>query len=121
MGFGAADRRVLVETYAHLQDRAGQAEFRWFPLFQLIAGAIAGIFDGMLGVGLLQLLLALALILPTVALAVRRLHDADSSGWLALLLLIPLVGPIAMVVIRLRPGTAGANRFGPPPRPVPAA
>lgn len=121
MGFGAAVRRVLPENHAHVRGRAGRAEFRWFLLFQLIAGAFAGIIDGMLGVGLLQLLLTLALILPTAALAVRCLHDADTSGWWALLLLIPLVGLIAMVVIGLRPGTAEANRFGPPPRPMPAA
>jgi uncharacterized membrane protein YhaH (DUF805 family) len=54
----------------------------------------------------------LALFLPTLAAGVRRLHDTDRSGWMMLIVLIPLVGPIILIVFLCQRGTEGANRFG---------
>ena len=65
-------------------------------------------------------MVSLALLVPWIAVVVRRLHDADRSGWWGLLLLLPVIGLIALSVIGLKPGTAGENRFGPAPRPAPA-
>ncbi len=120
MGFVAAVQRALIERYTTFTGRASRDEFWWFMLFQLIVAIAASVIDGALGSPLLQLVVSLALLVPFIALVVRRLHDADRSGWWALLLLLPVIGLIALIVIGLTPGTAGENRFGPAPRPSPS-
>jgi uncharacterized membrane protein YhaH (DUF805 family) len=60
----------------------------------------------------LSLLVSLGLLLPNLALAVRRLHDTDRSGWWLLIGLIPIVGSLVLLVFYLLPGTQGQNRFG---------
>ncbi len=83
---------------------------------------ISGIFGkGAIG-GLLSLIVALVLLYPSIALAAKRWHDRDKSGWWSLILLIPFVGWIwYLVECGILPGTAGPNRFGPDPlgNPVP--
>ena len=77
----------------------------------------------LLWVGIALLCLwALAVMIPAIAVTVRRLHDRDMSGWwylgFILLGMIPLVGwiaSIALLVILCLPGTSGSNRFGPDP------
>jgi uncharacterized membrane protein YhaH (DUF805 family) len=75
-----------------------------------------------IGAGLLGLF-GLAIIIPSIAVVVRRLHDRDMSGWwylgFILASMIPIVGiiaGIAMQVLLLLPGTVGPNRFGPDPK-----
>ncbi|MDQ4062232.1 MAG: DUF805 domain-containing protein [Pseudomonadota bacterium] len=65
---------------------------------------------------LLQLLVALALLYPSLAVAAKRWHDRDKSGWWNLIVLIPLVGPLWYVIeCGFLRGTDGPNRFGPDP------
>ncbi len=64
-------------------------------------------------VGVMQLL-QLIILIPMVLFAIRRLHDFDASGWWALLTIVPLVNGIFALVLLLRRGTEGANRFAPP-------
>jgi len=59
---------------------------------------------------------SIAVILPQVAVTVRRLHDCDLSGWLLFVSLVPFVGGLILFVLMMRPGTAGNNRFGPNPK-----
>ncbi len=120
MGFVAAVQRALIERYNTFTGRASRDEFWWFVLFVLLVWIAANVIDAALGSPLLQLVVSLALLVPWLAVVVRRLHDADRSGWWALLLLLPVIGLIALIVIGLKPGTAGENRFGPAPRPAPA-
>ncbi len=67
----------------------------------------------MLGLGLLW---SLIIFIPNLAVAIRRLHDTDRSGWMILLGLIPLVGAIILLVFYFSEGTRGPNRFGPDPK-----
>jgi uncharacterized membrane protein YhaH (DUF805 family) len=60
-------------------------------------------------------LYSLATLVPSLAVTVRRLHDTDKSGWLILLSLIPLIGPLILLVFYVTAGTEGANRFGSDP------
>jgi len=55
----------------------------------------------------------LALFLPGLALAIRRLHDLDRSGWWFLLVFIPVIGAIILIIWACTKGTDGPNRFGP--------
>lgn len=71
----------------------------------------------MAGNVVLFMLLALAMAPIGFIFTIRRLHDLDWSGWLALLMLIPLVSTILFLLLILRKGSAGDNSYGPPPRP----
>ena len=58
----------------------------------------------------------LATLVPILALSVRRLHDIDRSGWWVLTYLLPLIGPLVLLVFAVLDGTPGSNRFGPNPK-----
>ena len=76
------------------------------------------LFGGMVGgqqISVLGALFSLAMFLPSLAAGVRRLHDLDKSGWWYLLVLIPIIGALVLLYFFVQKGTAGANRFGPPP------
>ena len=66
-------------------------------------------------------LLWLAIIIPSLAVTVRRLHDQDKTGWLVLLGLIPFVGGLILLVFMLLEGTKGPNQYGPDPKDPAAA
>ncbi len=84
-----------------------------FWLFTLILGVIAGIIDGILGLATsairLGTLVQLAVLIPSIAVAIRRMHDQDRSGWWVLC-------PIANIIFLFIEGTKGPNRFGPDPK-----
>ncbi|MDB5667676.1 MAG: hypothetical protein JWL74_626 [Alphaproteobacteria bacterium] len=67
-------------------------------------------------VAALLLLWWLAMLIPSIAVTIRRLHDQDKSGWMILLAFIPLVGGIVLLVFMLLDGTRGPNRFGADPK-----
>jgi len=96
--------------------RAGGTEYWWFVLFGLIAFGFASLLDhAALGRhGLLWATCTLMLLMPYVAVAVRRLHDTDRSGWWLLLVFVPL-GNIVLLVWFCLPSSPGPNRFGPMP------
>lgn len=99
--------------YANFTGRAPRSEYWFWCLFQFLALIGALIVDGILGTdGLLYLLAVLGLTIPSLAVAVRRLHDLGKSGWNFLFILIPLVGPILLLVWYCQPGTAGDNQYG---------
>ena len=124
MSFTAAVRSVLSQ-YAEFGGRARRAEYWWFILFSVLVGIVTSILDvvlstdfegGLASNGLFNLLANLALLLPSLAVAVRRLHDTDRSGWWILIGLIPLIGLIVLLVFFVQDGTPGPNRFGPSPK-----
>jgi uncharacterized membrane protein YhaH (DUF805 family) len=69
----------------------------------------------MAGVGLMGLLI-LGLLIPTIAVQVRRFHDQDKSGWWVLINLIPSIGGIIVLVFMCLEGTRGPNQYGPDPK-----
>jgi len=116
MGFGQAISTCL-SKYADFHGRAARSEYWWFALFNALASVLASIVDkAVVGYPLLQAIVALALIIPAVAVAVRRLHDTDRSGWRLLIVFVPLVGGVALLVWFCFRGTAGDNRFGAEPK-----
>ena len=101
-------------NYAGFYGRAPRSEYWFFVLsYMLLVLAVATV-GFMLGpIGFIALgILFLAVLLPSLAVQVRRLHDTDSSGWWLLLALIPYLGAFIMVVWFCIPGTKGKNRFG---------
>lgn len=127
VGFGTAIARAF-SKYAVFQGRASRSEYWWFALFTTIVttitNALAGGENAANGYGffgIVNTLVVLALILPSLAVAVRRLHDTNRSGWFILLGLIPLVGLIILIVFYATASDPNENRFGPAPVPVSAS
>jgi uncharacterized membrane protein YhaH (DUF805 family) len=94
-----------------------------FALFNVIFLIVAAILDNLLGTkfennyyGWIYLLYALAVILPGLAVYIRRLHDIGKSGWWYFIILIPLVGAIWMLVLLLTDSQPGENKYGPNPK-----
>ena len=112
-----------LKKYAVFSGRSRRMEYWYFVLFNLVVYIVLSLIDGLLGtfnivqgVGLLSGIYSLAVLIPTLALWVRRLHDIDRTGWWVLINLIPLVGTIVLLVFALTPGTPGSNQYGPDPK-----
>jgi uncharacterized membrane protein YhaH (DUF805 family) len=108
--------RVVFSKYVDFTGRATRGEYWWFTLamflvYLVLAGLGAVVSDIFM---ILYGLVALGALLPGLAVSVRRMHDLDKSGWALLLGLIPLAGPIIILVYVCQQGTPGPNRFGPP-------
>ncbi|MFQ1699424.1 DUF805 domain-containing protein [Loktanella agnita] len=110
-----AVRTVLKDKYADFSGRARRSEFWWFALFSFAANLVATFIFGMIGLGFVAYIVSLALLVPGIAVAVRRLHDRDMIGWWCLIALVPLVGGIALLVICALEGTKGPNKYGADP------
>ncbi|MBM9593345.1 DUF805 domain-containing protein [Roseitranquillus sediminis] len=117
MGFQDAVRTCL-NKYATFTGRAARPEFWWFALFVFLGNFVFGLVDGLIFSGRTQLfapIFSLAMLLPALAVSVRRLHDSDHAGWWVLLHLIPVIGFLVMLYFYLLKGDGGTNRYGPPP------
>jgi len=117
-----------LQRYADFSGRSRRKEYWMFVLGQLLAFILLWIVAGILGgfssdSGDMPMIfmvpaaiLLLALIIPSLAVQVRRFHDQDKSGWFVLLNFIPYVGSIVVFVFMCLDGTPGENRFGPDPK-----
>jgi uncharacterized membrane protein YhaH (DUF805 family) len=121
MSFTDAVSSVL-RQYATFGGRARRAEYWWFVLFTMLVSLVASIIDAVLGttmqsgVGVIGTVASLALLIPSLAVAVRRLHDTDRSGWWVLAFLIPIAGFVLWLVFMLSDSNPHPNRFGPSPK-----
>ncbi|MXU66357.1 DUF805 domain-containing protein [Oceanomicrobium pacificus] len=122
--------RHVLSNYATFSGRAPRPEFWWWVLFVFVLLLVTQAIDAFLIVPLLgiepalegenpsrplSMLVSLALIIPNLAVGVRRLHDTDKSGWWILIGLIPIIGFLVLLYFYAQKGTEGENRFGPPP------
>ncbi|HZC85316.1 MAG TPA: DUF805 domain-containing protein [Rubrobacter sp.] len=112
-----------LKKYAVFSGRSRRMEYWYFVLFNIIVSIVLGAIDGLLGTrgsgmgaGLLSGIYGLAILIPSLAVTVRRLHDIDRSGWWILVALVPLIGTIVLLVFALLDGTPGPNRYGPNPK-----
>lgn len=105
----------VIRNYVNFNGRATRPEFWFFMLINLVVGLGIGMVEYSLGAGakggLLSGLYNLFIFLPSTAVVVRRLHDIGRSGWWALLVLLPLVGVIAILVMMAFP-SQGDNEYG---------
>ncbi len=110
--------KVVKENYATFTGRASRAEYWYFTLVAfiisfaisavatLIGGGIGGLLSGLGG------LFSLAILVPSIAVGVRRLHDTGKSGWYLLLGLIPVLGTIAVIYFLVQPSDPDTNLYG---------
>ena len=142
MTFGESIKSCL-NGYVKFDGRAPRSEYWWFFLFTVLGGIVLSLIDGVLGttigynqiiagkivhqeIGIIDALFQLAMLVPAIAVSVRRLHDTDRSGWFFLLILTPIVGAffgdigllvsfvgwIVLLVFFVQRGDSGSNRFG---------
>ncbi|MEC5182938.1 uncharacterized membrane protein YhaH (DUF805 family) [Cryobacterium sp. MP_3.1] len=119
--------KSVFRNYATLAGRAPRSEFWWFALFQTVLVGVV-LLLGALGAGIgtpergempvsiglsigVVLLLALGLTIPNITVYVRRLHDADFSGWLYFLACIPYAGTLVVLIFALLPSQPAGARF----------
>ena len=112
MGFADAVKSVVVENYANFNGRARRSEYWYYTLASFIAGFICGL----LSIPFIAPLLSLVLFIPGLAVSVRRLHDIGKSGWMYLLILIPLVGAIILLIWFCQDSQPGENKWGANPK-----
>lgn len=113
---------AALKKYADFSGRARRQEYWMFILFYILFYIAAAIIDGLIissaGVPFPAFIFiyALAMIIPTLAISVRRMHDINKSGAMILVSLIPLIGGIWFLILTVTEGTTGDNQYGPDPK-----
>ena len=98
--------------YGTFSGRSSRSAYWWWYLFGILVLVVSLAIDYALGAGgILYVLVALAMLLPNLAVLVRRLHDAGHSGWWLLIGLLPLIGAIVLLVFTLQ-GSDQPNQWG---------
>ena len=101
----------VLKKYAVFSGRATRKEYWMFVLFNIIIAFVLGLIEGIAGIApesgesVLVSIYQLAILTPTIAVGVRRMHDTDHSGWW-------LIFPVVNLVLAVREGQQGDNRFG---------
>ncbi|MEZ4660976.1 MAG: DUF805 domain-containing protein [Caldilineaceae bacterium] len=112
----------VLKKYAVFSGRARRAEYWYFVLFNVIISIVLAVVDlilgtgGDTGVGILGALYSLAVLLPSLGVSVRRLHDTGRSGWWLLLGIIPVIGGLILLYWTIQDSESGANQYGPYPK-----
>jgi uncharacterized membrane protein YhaH (DUF805 family) len=113
----------VLKKYAVFNGRARRAEYWYFALVSIIISIILVVIDGATGsfnqetgFGLLSGIYTLAILIPAIAVGVRRLHDTNRSGWWILLALVPLIGFIVLIVFFVIDSDQGDNQYGSNPK-----
>ncbi|KGD65230.1 hypothetical protein Y5S_01664 [Alcanivorax nanhaiticus] len=107
---------AVLKNYAGFSGRAHRTEYWMFVLFNIIISFVLGFVEGLFGgPGILGLIYSLAVLIPGIAVAIRRLHDTGRSGWWLLISLVPVVGFIVLLVFMVLEGESGANDYGDAP------
>ena len=111
----------VLKKYAVFSGRARRKEYWMFFLFNLIIAFVLGFIEGLLGSpGIIGILYSLAVMIPGIAVCVRRLHDTGRSGWWLLIGLIPIIGFIPLIIFMIQEGKDEENDFGENPKLIPA-
>lgn len=116
--FQEAVQRALTVNYCNFEGRSSRSEFWWFTLFTYILSFVLGLVSGLLfSEGFADIVsgaVGLALLLPSVGLSVRRLHDIGHSGWW-LLIALTGIGALLLLWWYTRPSQTVPNEYGPVP------
>ena len=116
-----------LRNYADFQGRASRSQFWWYILFAIIFYWVAILLDRILGTptfsirnceyaGVISGLYWLALLIPSLTVSVRRLHDTGRSAWNLLWYLLPVIGSIILIIFYVFDSEPGVNKYGPNPK-----
>ena len=105
---------TVLKKYAVFTGRARRREYWMFVLFSVIISVVLGVIGGLIHFPMIANIYSLAVLVPSIAVGIRRMHDINKSGWFLLI-------PIYNLVLACTAGTAGPNDYGPDPKSAPAA
>lgn len=112
-----------LRNYATFSGRARRKEYWYFVLFYMLIFFVLWGIDSATGTagetkdwGLLSGIFSLAMLIPSIAVGVRRLHDTGRSGWWLLLSFIPLVGALVLIFFMVQDSESQTNAYGPSPK-----
>ncbi len=110
----------VIKKYAVFSGRSSRKEYWMFILCHLIIGSILNNIGRVTNNNLRPIftIYCLALLLPGLAVSIRRLHDTSRSGWWSFVSAIPLVGWVILFVLMVQDSTPGANQYGPNPKEI---
>ena len=118
---------IALKKYAVFSGRSSRSEYWYFILFYMLflfvfmfIDAMIGSYDSEAEIGLFSGVFVLAMLIPSIAVLVRRLHDTDRSGWWILIGLVPLIGAIVLIVFAVQDSKPGENQYGSNPKDVAA-
>jgi uncharacterized membrane protein YhaH (DUF805 family) len=117
----------VLKKYAVFSGRARRKEFWMFVLFNFIISFVLELIDGTVlsnlaidawgtKIGVLGVIYGMAVLIPSVAVAVRRLHDTNRTGWWYLIGLVPIIGAIILLIFFVQDSKPGDNKYGPNPK-----
>ncbi|HUF49666.1 MAG TPA: DUF805 domain-containing protein [Longimicrobiales bacterium] len=111
---------AALKRYAEFNGRSRRKEYWFFALFNVIFMFTLALLDVLLNlggaIGLLGFVYSLGMLIPSLAVAFRRLHDVGRSAWWLLIGVIPIIGPIVLLVWMFQDSQPGANQWGPNPK-----
>jgi len=114
---------TVLRKYAVFEGRARRREYWFFVLFYILISIVLSMVDRVLGLyseaygmGVLGALFCLGVLIPSIAVGARRLHDTGRSGWWLLIGFIPLIGAIVLIVFFVLDSQPGTNAYGPNPK-----
>ena len=113
---------VLKNKYATFSGRAHRKEYWMFLLINLVVTVVLALIDSLIGsasesgMGLLSSVYSIGVLIPSLALSVRRLHDIGRTGWWVLISIIPVIGAVVLLVFMLLDSEPGSNRYGANPK-----
>ena len=102
-------KKVVLENYANFEGRARRAEYWWFFLGHFIIAVVFGFICGLIEMPMLANVYTLAVLVPIIAVTIRRMHDVGKSGWYCLI-------PIYSLILACTEGEKGENQYGSDPK-----
>ncbi len=116
MSFTDVIKKVVVDNYCNFNGRAGRAEYWYFFLFNVIVSVVlSGLANAVPALSVLSVIYSLAMLLPGLGVAVRRMHDIGKSGWFLFISLVPCVGTFILLYFLAQDSEKAANAYGPVP------
>ena len=113
--------KVVRDNYANFNGRASRQEYWMFFLFNMIFAIVIMGIDIILGLGFLNVIYSLVVMIPGMAVNIRRLHDIGKSGWMVLIVLIPCIGAFWLLYLMVQDSSPLDNEYGPSPKPKPVS
>ena len=98
----------VLQNYAAFKGRASRSEYWYFILFNIIFSIVLGYVSGIVGLPILYTIYSLVILIPSIAVSVRRMHDVGKSGWFVLI-------PIYDLILACTQGVKGENEYGTEP------
>ena len=102
---------IVLQNFANFSGRARRSEYWYFVLFNIIISFVLGFIGGLYDFTMLSNIYSLVIIIPSIAVGVRRMHDVGKSGWFILI-------PIYNLILACTEGEKGDNKYGPDPKAI---